>query len=93
MYDSASNETRFQPINSLISNRVPGYYTYNDSGSLNKIEKNEVYILNYNTGSFYAVNVESDDIVYTTFGDTISTSLIGLHNFTCFAAWYSNIIS
>ena len=86
VYDSASNETRFQPINSLDANRVPGYYTYNDSGSLNKIEKNEVYILNYNTGSFYAVNVESDDIVYTTFGDTISTSLIGLHNFTCFAA-------
>ena len=59
-----------------------GYYTYNDSGSLNKIEKNEVYILNH-VQVVFKVNVESDDIVYTTFGDTIATSLIGLHNFTC----------
>ena len=87
IYDSASNETRFESINGINANKQPGFYTYDDSGSLNKIVKNEVLILDHNTGSFYTVNVESDDIVYTTFAGVLSTSLIGIHNYaTCFAA-------
>jgi len=86
VYDSGSNITKF--VNSQKVDKDT-HYLFNASGSLVSIEESNVIILNETTGSSYAIDVESSDLVLTN-SNTLGLSFI-FHNIKpgpvcCFAA-------
>jgi len=91
VYESSSNETKFLPVKQIRSKDEPGYFAYGTDGTLRKIIDNEYIVLNNNTtGSFYSVDVETNDYYFVS--DFASVAL-GIHNNFCFVAGTEVLLS
>lgn len=86
VYNSGSDLINFTPITKIDT--VNENYYFLDSGSnKTRITNNEFIIFNENTGSFWSVDTETLDIVYTTLGNNLNalTPIIAFHQ-ACFVA-------
>jgi hypothetical protein len=83
VYNSGSDTIQFTPV-SKIDTVNDDFYVFDGDDNLKRITNNEILAFNKNTGSFWVVDTEELDVVYTSLGDDLNSSFIKFHNF----GWY-----